>query len=338
MVHVYYHIYAIDGVEFIINEQLNLIKKHFDFPYILNVGISIADENKSISNILDILDKSKIRDIRAKGHEFTTLELIEKDKENFGDSDYILYIHTKGASKQLDKQYDNIISWRHLMNYFNIEKCTNVFKILEKNGLVFESPSIHENKVPTWIEAFVRERGYSINVQASALVAEYLGNDLSKVANELEKMMLNVSSGKEISTQDIQNNIGISKDYNVFELQNAITRKDAYKVNQIINYFADNPKNNPIQLLLGALNAYFTKILKYHYTGDKSPQTLASALGIAPFFVREYEQAARNYSKEKVFRIISYLRDYDLKIKGVDASANTEQSELMKELMFKIIH
>jgi len=134
MVHVYYHIYAIDGVESIINEQLNLIKKHFDFPYILNVGISIADENKSISNILDILDKSKIRDIRAKGHEFTTLELIEKDKENFGDSDYILYIHTKGASKQLDKQYDNIISWRHLMNYFNIEKCTNVFKILEKTS------------------------------------------------------------------------------------------------------------------------------------------------------------------------------------------------------------
>jgi DNA polymerase-3 subunit delta len=218
------------------------------------------------------------------------------------------------------------------------DKRKKIFKILEKNGLVFESPSIHENKVPTWIEAFVRERGYSINVQASALVAEYLGNDLSKVANELEKMMLNVSAGKEISTQDIQNNIGISKDYNVFELQNAIARKDAYKVNQIINYFADNPKNNPIQLLLGALNSYFTKILKYHHTGDKSPQTLASALGIAPFFVREYEQAARNYSKEKVFRIISYLRDYDLKIKGVDASANTEQGELMKELMFKIIH
>jgi len=132
MVHVYYHIYAIDGVESIINEQLNLIKKHFDFPYILNVGISIADENKSISNILDILDKSKIRDVRAKGHEFVTLDLIQKDREKFGDSDYILYIHTKGASKQKDANYNNIISWRHLMNYFNIEKVKNVFKLFEK--------------------------------------------------------------------------------------------------------------------------------------------------------------------------------------------------------------
>jgi hypothetical protein len=132
MIHIYYHIYAIDGVEFIIDEQLSLIKKHFDFPYILNVGISIADENKSISNILDILDESKIRDVRAKGHEFVTLDLIQKDREKFGDSDYILYIHTKGASKQLDKQYDNIISWRHLMNYFNIEQCKKVFNIFEK--------------------------------------------------------------------------------------------------------------------------------------------------------------------------------------------------------------
>jgi DNA polymerase-3 subunit delta len=218
------------------------------------------------------------------------------------------------------------------------DKRKKTYKTIQNNGLVFESASIHENKVPAWIEGFVREKGHKIQIQASSLMAEYLGNDLSKVANELEKLMLNVSAGKEISTQDIQNNIGISKDYNVFELQNAIARKDAFKVNQIINYFADNPKNNPIQLLLGALNSYFTKILKYHYTSDKSPQALASALGIAPFFVREYEQAARNYSKEKVFRVISYLRECDLKTKGVDASANTEQGDLMKELMFKIIH
>lgn len=218
------------------------------------------------------------------------------------------------------------------------DKRRKTYKAIEKKGVVFESASIHENKVPGWIEGFVREKGYSIQIQASALMAEYLGNDLSKVANELEKLMLNVKAGQEISVNDIQNNIGISKEYNVFELQNAIARKDAFKVNQIINYFADNPKNNPIQLLLGALNSYFTKVLKYHYAGDKSPQGLASALGIAPFFVREYEVAARNYSKEKVFRVISYLRECDLKTKGVDASGNTEQGELMKELMFKIIH
>ena len=132
MVHVYYHIYAIEGVEPIINEQLSLIEKHFDFPYTLNIGISIADDNKSTSEILNILDKTKIRDIRSHGNEFVTLDLLESDKEKFDDSDYILYIHTKGASKQKDINYNNIISWRHLMNYFNIEKVKNIFKIFDK--------------------------------------------------------------------------------------------------------------------------------------------------------------------------------------------------------------
>ena len=129
MVHIYYHVYAIDGVESIIDEQLNLVKTHFDFPYILNVGISIAKEDYSTIHIIEKFDN--VRDIRAMGNEFTTLDLIEKDKQKFGDSDYILYIHTKGASKQ-DNQ--NVISWRHLMNYFNIEKVKNVFKLFEKTG------------------------------------------------------------------------------------------------------------------------------------------------------------------------------------------------------------
>jgi hypothetical protein len=127
MVHVYYHIYVIDGVESIIDEQLSLIEKYFDFPYILNVGIVIGNQNISTSKILQKF--KNIRDVRATGNEFTTLELIEKDKEKFGDTDYILYIHTKGASKQHN---ENVIGWRHLMNYFNIEKVKNVFKLFEK--------------------------------------------------------------------------------------------------------------------------------------------------------------------------------------------------------------
>lgn len=136
MVHIYYHIYAIYGVESIIDEQLNLIKKHFNFPYILNVGISIADDNTSIDYIINKFEK--VRDVRSKGNEFVTLDLIEKDKEKFGDSDYILYIHTKGASKQ---DLENIVSWRHLMNYFNIEKVKNVFKLFEKTE--FNTYGVH---------------------------------------------------------------------------------------------------------------------------------------------------------------------------------------------------
>ena len=128
MVHIYYHIYAIEGVEEIIDEQLSLIEKHFDFPYILNVGISIANENISTTSILEKI-KPNLRDVRSKGNEWTTLDLIRTDAEKFGDSDYILYIHTKGASKQ---DLENVVSWRHLMNYFNIEKVKNVFKLFEK--------------------------------------------------------------------------------------------------------------------------------------------------------------------------------------------------------------
>jgi len=132
MVHTYYHVYAIEGVEGIISEQLNLIEKHFDFPYILNVGISIANENESISHILNMVEN--IRDIRAMGNEFTTLDLIEKDKEKFGDNDYILYIHTKGASRLKNDNYKNLVAWRHYMNYFNIEKVDNVFKCFAKTS------------------------------------------------------------------------------------------------------------------------------------------------------------------------------------------------------------
>ena len=131
MVHIYYHIYAIEGVEEIIDEQLSLIEKHFDFPYILNVGISIAENNISTTSILEKI-KPNLRDIRSKGNEWTTLDLIRNDAEKFGDSDYILYIHTKGVSRQGNSNYNKIESWRHIMNYFNIEKVKNVFKLFEK--------------------------------------------------------------------------------------------------------------------------------------------------------------------------------------------------------------
>ena len=222
--------------------------------------------------------------------------------------------------------------------YGKYDKRKKTYKAIEKKGLVFESSEIYESKVPAWIEEFAREKGYRIHARAAALLAEYLGNDLSKVANELEKLMLNVPSSQEISVDDVHNNIGVSKEYNVFELQAAIARKDPFKVNQIINYFAANPKLNPMPLVLGALNTYFTKVLKYHYAKDKSPQGLAKELGVNPFFVKDYEIAGRNYDKVKTFNVISYLREFDLKTKGVDSTGNITDGEIMKELFFKIIH
>lgn len=218
------------------------------------------------------------------------------------------------------------------------DKRKKTYKAIEKKGLVFESASIYESKIASWVEEFVKERSYRIQARASAMIADYLGNDLSKISNELEKLMLNVPKGAEISAGDVQNNIGISKEYNVFELQDALSKRNVFKANQIIDYFAANPKANPIQLVFGALNNWFSKILKYHYISDKSPQNLARELGVNPYFLKDYELAAKNYDAFKVFSVFSYLREYDLKSKGVESTGNSSDGELLKELVFKIIH
>jgi DNA polymerase-3 subunit delta len=220
--------------------------------------------------------------------------------------------------------------------YGKFDKRKKTYKAIEKNGLVFESSPLYDSKVPTWIETYIAAKGYQINQQASAMLSEYLGNDLSKIANELDKLMLNVTAGQAITLQHIQDNIGISKEYNVFELQAALSKKDPFKVNQIINYFEANPKANPIVLVLGNLNNFFSKVLLYHYIKDKSQQNLARELGVSPYFVKDYELAARSYNYGKAIQIISLLREYDLKSKGVESNAG--HGELMKELMFKILH
>jgi len=220
--------------------------------------------------------------------------------------------------------------------YGKFDKRKKTYKAIEKNGLVFESTALYDNKIPEWIEDNAAGKGYKIDQQASAMMAEYLGNDLSKIANELDKLMLNVSAGQTITVRHVQENIGISKEYNVFELQSALGRKDPYKVNQIINYFDANPKANPIVLVMANLNNFFSKVLLYHYVKERSSQNLAAELGVKPFFVKDYEQAARSYNYGKAMQIISLLREYDLKSKGVDS--NDGPGELLKELMFKILH
>ena len=220
--------------------------------------------------------------------------------------------------------------------YGKFDKRKKTYKAIEKSGLIFESASLYDSKIPAWVEGYLTGKGYKINQQASLMLAEYLGNDLSKIANELDKLMLNVAAGQEITLKHIHDNIGISKEYNVFELQAALGKKDPLKVNQIINYFEANPKANPIVLVLGNLNNFFSKVLVYHYVRDKSPQNLAREMGVSPYFIKDYEQAARSYNLGKTVQIISYLREYDVKSKGVES--NTDHGGLMKELMFKILH
>lgn len=221
--------------------------------------------------------------------------------------------------------------------YKTLDKRTALAKQIAKNAVLFESKKLYDNKIPDWIEQYLKSKQFSIDPRAAAMLTEYLGNDLSKIANELDKLMINLPAKSEISIDHIQNNIGISKEYNTFELQKALGKRDILKANRIVNYFASNEKDNPLVVTISTLYGFFSKLIIYHVLPDKSKMAVAAGLGINPFFVQEYEQAARVYPIQKLRMIVNYLREYDLKSKGVDAG-NISQGELLKELVFKILH
>lgn len=220
--------------------------------------------------------------------------------------------------------------------YGNLDKRLKLTKTIEKAGVLFDSKKIYDSKVAEWVIQYLKGKGYAIDAKAAFLVSEFLGNDLSKVVNELEKLCINVDKMKIISPDDIEKNIGISKEYNTFEFQSAIAKRDVLKANKIVDYFGANKKDHPIQMTLATLNSYFTKVINYHFLLDKS--NAASALKVAPFQLQELQIAAKNYSIDKTCQVISLLREYDLKSKGVDSTNNTDESELLKELVWKVLH
>lgn len=246
----------------------------------------------------------------------------------------------KSEENILAKYIENITPTTILVlanKYSKFDKRKKVYKAIAKIGVVLESNKLYDNKMSEWIDSYIREKGSSIHPQATALVADYLGTNLSKVANELDKLLLNVSNQKEISLKDIEENIGISKDFNVFEFTSALGKKDAYKAIQIVDYFSANPRANPIPPMIGMVGNYFTRLLKYHYLPNKSPQMAAKDLGVHPFFMKEYEVAARNYNKWQVYNALHQLKEYDLKFKGVNTGPLTSDADILKEMVFKLL-
>jgi DNA polymerase-3 subunit delta len=210
-------------------------------------------------------------------------------------------------------------------------------KAVKKDGVYFESKSLYENQVPEWIDSYIKNKGMAITPKAKQLLVEFLGTDLSKIANELNKLVLSLEKGSEIDPLTIEKNIGISKDYNVFELNNALGMRDVVRANKIINHFGKNSKEHPMPMLLPMIYRYFSQVLLYHTVANADRNKIAATLGINPFFVKDYVQAAKNYPVKKVARIISALRDVDVRSKGVGGT-DIEDQELMKELIYKIIH
>jgi DNA polymerase-3 subunit delta len=220
--------------------------------------------------------------------------------------------------------------------YKKLDKRKKLHKAIAKSGLVYDSKKLYDNQVGDWIRRVLSGKEYKIEPKASQMLVEFLGTDLSKIANELDKLMLILPKQSIISDKDIEDNIGISKDFNNFELKIAVGEKNILKVNRIINYFVENPKNNPIVLTISLLNNYFTKLLLFHGLKDKSKSSVAKNLGVHPYFVDEYFSAAKNYPMRKVAQVIAFLRDADVKSKGVGASQS--HRDLLKELLFKILH
>lgn len=210
-------------------------------------------------------------------------------------------------------------------------------KAIGKQGVLLKSAKMYDNKLPEWVGSYCRDRQVKISPKAIQMIVDNIGNDLKRIHNEIQKVLVNLAPGEAIDADEVERYIGISKEYNVFELQNALSRKDVKKATRIAAYFAANTKDNPVIPIVLILYAYFTKILLAHASPDKSDQALAAKLGVNPFFVKDYKSAMAHYSVAKLANIVSYLRDSDSKLKGIETGSRSE-GDILNDLIFNILH
>lgn len=214
--------------------------------------------------------------------------------------------------------------------YKKLDKRKSIYKLLSKSkdAVLFESVKLYDNQIPDWISSKAKEMGFSINPSSALLLSEYLGNDLSRISNELKKLIINLKPGETIASDHIEQNIGISKEFNIFELTKAFSTRDAFRAFRIIQYFEANPKQNSLFLVIPMLHSFFMKVFLFHQVNMESKNIVASKLGINPFFYDEYKTAAKNFSPEKIKKIINQLHDLDLKCKGVGLRDSTSYGPL----------
>ena len=217
---------------------------------------------------------------------------------------------------------------------------TKFGKQLAKSALVFESKRLYDNQLPDWINAYAKGKGLKLEPDASQLLAEYLGTKLDKAANELDKLALNLPKGSSVTTDHVQEYVGISKEYNVYELQKALAGRDIPRVGRIQQFFTSNIKKNPIIVTIASLYAFFSKVYMLHYLKNKSEAEQLQTLGLrSEWFLRDYKLALRNFSLNKTTEVLGLLREYDLRSKGIDNdNSHAGDAELMKELFFRILH
>lgn len=220
--------------------------------------------------------------------------------------------------------------------YKSIGRNKTLGKIIDQFAVMVNSKKLYDYQLPEWIQSYIDSKGFTIDQKARHMLAENIGNNLERLSNEIDKMLINLKEKVTIDEHLIQKYIGISKDYNIFELQKAISYRNVFKANQIVTYFAANPKEHPLILTISSLFSYFSKLLVLHHSKDKSEAGLSQALSVNKFFIKEYIQAGKNFPLPKVINNIHYLRQADLRSKGVHASL--DDSAILKELIFKLLH
>lgn len=244
--------------------------------------------------------------------------------------DLISYIENPLASTVL------VITYKHKA----LDKRTAIYKKIKASSNVafMETKKLYDNQIPDWISMYCKQKKFAIDQKSAALMVEFLGNDLSKVSNELDKLMIACGENRTITSDIIAENIGVSKDFNNFELMNAIGKRDVLKVNRIVNYFESNQKDHPIFVTISTLFNYFTALLSYSFVPKNSDKnTTARTMGINPYFLKDYVAATNFYKPPQIVRNIALLREFDMKAKGVN-NAGTPPGELLRELVYKIMH
>lgn len=221
--------------------------------------------------------------------------------------------------------------------YGKLDGKTSLAKLLNKKAIVLNSLRLKDYQVPDWIKSYITRKGYGISEMATRLIADHIGNNLERLSNEIDKLLINHNPSEIIDDSIVEKNIGISKEYNVFELQNAIMNRDVLKANKIVKYFGANPKDhNPIPII-ALLFTLFNKLLLVHQSKDKSPQNLAKVLKVNPYFVKDYLNAIRNFPMYSVKQNIHHIYEADMAVKGVDSPSISGES-ILKQLVFKLIH
>jgi len=316
---------------------------HGEEPYYIDLISDIIEKNaldeaaKGFNQIILYGKDVKMSDVLNNAKRYPMMSdrqvVIVKEAQN------ILDLGKEVGDKQLMNYLENPLPSTILVfchKHKKLDKRKILYKTLEKHALVLTSNKLYDNQVPDWIRDYFAQKEYKITDKGVFMLSEYIGNNLERLANEIDKMLINFKEKVLIDDHIIQKYVGISKEYNAFELQKAVVLREITKANKIITYFEANPKNNPVIPIISILYNFFSKLLIVHSTNDKSDNNIAAVLNVNRFFVKDYLVAARNYPSQKVVSIIHDLSYADLQSKGVNA--NLPDGQILKELVFKIMH